>query len=93
MILPSKSEGWPKAIAEGMFFGCIPIATPVSCVPWMLADGSRGILVSEKKFDRSRVDSGQWTVDSESRIKRGKTEKSGQWSMVSGRKICIRLLI
>ncbi|MDT0648872.1 glycosyltransferase family 4 protein [Autumnicola edwardsiae] len=36
LILPSKSEGWPKAVAEAMFFGCIPIATTVSCVPWML---------------------------------------------------------
>lgn len=44
-ILPSKSEGWPKAVAEGMFFGCIPIATPVSCVGWMLDDGTRGILI------------------------------------------------
>ncbi|WP_163514485.1 glycosyltransferase family 4 protein [Gelidibacter japonicus] len=44
-ILPSKSEGWPKAVAEGMFFGCIPIATPVSCVGWMLGDGTRGILI------------------------------------------------
>ncbi|WP_027126484.1 glycosyltransferase [Gelidibacter mesophilus] len=44
-ILPSKSEGWPKAVAEGMFFGCIPIATPVSCVGWMLGEGSRGILI------------------------------------------------
>lgn len=44
-ILPSKSEGWPKAVAEGMFFGCIPIATGVSCVGWMLGDGERGILI------------------------------------------------
>jgi glycosyltransferase involved in cell wall biosynthesis len=44
-ILPSKSEGWPKAVAEGMFFGCVPIATPVSCVAWMLGEGSRGILI------------------------------------------------
>lgn len=44
-ILPSKSEGWPKAVAEGMFFGCVPIATSVSCVAWMLGDGSRGILI------------------------------------------------
>lgn len=44
-ILPSKSEGWPKAVAEGMFFGCVPIATPVSCVTWMLGEGSRGILI------------------------------------------------
>jgi len=44
-ILPSKSEGWPKAVAEGMFFGCIPIATSVSCVGWMLGEGKRGILI------------------------------------------------
>lgn len=44
-ILPSKSEGWPKAVAEGMFFGCIPVATSVSCVAWMLGEGTRGILI------------------------------------------------
>ncbi|TVZ25560.1 glycosyltransferase involved in cell wall biosynthesis [Gillisia sp. Hel_I_86] len=46
LILPSKSEGWPKAVAEAMFFGCIPIATTVSCIPWMLGEGSRGVLIS-----------------------------------------------
>jgi glycosyltransferase involved in cell wall biosynthesis len=35
-FLLSKSEGWPKAVAEAMFWGCIPVATKVSCVPWML---------------------------------------------------------
>lgn len=45
VILPSKSEGWPKAIAEGMFWGCIPVATKVSCVPYMLDYGSRGVLL------------------------------------------------
>jgi len=44
-ILPSKSEGWPKAIAESMFFGAIPIATSISCVPYMLDYGKRGILI------------------------------------------------
>ncbi|MFI1745831.1 glycosyltransferase family 4 protein [Thalassobellus sediminis] len=44
-ILPSKSEGWPKAIAEAMFFGVIPIGTRISCVPNMLGYGDRGILV------------------------------------------------
>ena len=47
LILPSKSEGWPKAVAEAMFFGCIPVATTVSCVPWMLAKGKRGILIPD----------------------------------------------
>jgi glycosyltransferase involved in cell wall biosynthesis len=44
-ILPSKSEGWPKAIAEPMFFGVIPMVTSVSCVPYMLDFGNRGILM------------------------------------------------
>ncbi|MBV7268560.1 glycosyltransferase family 4 protein [Winogradskyella luteola] len=44
-ILPSKSEGWPKAVAEGMFFGAIPIATRISCLDWMLDYGNRGILI------------------------------------------------
>ena len=45
VILPSKSEGWPKAVAEGMFWGCIPIVTPVSCLPFMLSNEERGILL------------------------------------------------
>ena len=46
VLLPSESEGWPKAIAEGMFWGCIPIARFVSCVPFMLDYGKRGVLLS-----------------------------------------------
>ena len=45
VVLPSESEGWPKAVAEGMFFGCLPIATSVSCVPTMLDYGKRGVLL------------------------------------------------
>jgi glycosyltransferase involved in cell wall biosynthesis len=45
VILPSISEGWPKAIAEGMFWGCVPLGTSVSCVPFMLDYGNRGILL------------------------------------------------
>ncbi|XCF07758.1 glycosyltransferase [Tamlana crocina] len=45
LILPSKSEGWPKVIAEAMFFGTIPIATSISCLPDMLGFGNRGILI------------------------------------------------
>lgn len=45
VILPSQSEGWPKVIAEGMFWGCLPLATAVSCVPDMLDNGNRGMLL------------------------------------------------
>jgi glycosyltransferase involved in cell wall biosynthesis len=47
LILASKSEGWPKVVAEAMFWGCLPIATPVSCVSDMLHNGERGIILSE----------------------------------------------
>ena len=48
LILPSKSEGWPKVVAEAMFWGCVPIASPVSCISYMMGNGSRGILLHEK---------------------------------------------
>tara|TARA_R110000850_G_scaffold30630_2_gene84244 strand:- start:93862 stop:94971 length:1110 start_codon:yes stop_codon:yes gene_type:complete len=48
LILPSKSEGFPKVVAEAMFWGCIPFATPVSCVPEMLGEGERGVLLTKE---------------------------------------------
>ena len=46
LILPSQSEGWPKAVAEAMFWGTLPLVTPISCVPWMIDYGQRGQLLS-----------------------------------------------
>lgn len=46
LLFFSKSEGWPKAIAEAMAWGCVPLATSVSCVPMMLDQGNRGVLVN-----------------------------------------------
>jgi glycosyltransferase involved in cell wall biosynthesis len=46
LVLPSKSEGWPKVVAEAMFWGCLPIASTVSCVPNMLDSGNRGIILT-----------------------------------------------
>lgn len=45
VILPSESEGWPKAIAEGMFWRCVPMATNVSCINEMLDFGNRGLIL------------------------------------------------
>lgn len=45
VVLPSESEGWPKAMAEGMFWSCVPLATNVSCVPYMLDYGNRGVIL------------------------------------------------
>ncbi|MBC5841414.1 MAG: glycosyltransferase [Flavobacteriaceae bacterium] len=48
VVLPSNSEGWPKAIAEGMFWGCVPLATNVSCVSTMFNREERGLLLTKK---------------------------------------------
>jgi len=45
LILMSKSEGWPKVVAEAMFWGSVPITSNVSCVNYMIGEGSRGSLV------------------------------------------------
>lgn len=51
LLLSSKSEGWPKVVAEAMFFGVIPIVTKISCVPYMLDFGKRGVLIEPKVQD------------------------------------------
>lgn len=45
LIFLSRMEGWPKVVAESMWWGCVPVTTAVSCVPWMLNYGTRGVLV------------------------------------------------
>ena len=58
VVLPSLSEGWPKVIAEGMFWGCLPIASRVSCVPNMLDNGNRGLLLKfQLEADVAQIDS------------------------------------
>ena len=47
LVFISKSEGWPKVVAESMFWSCLPISTKVSCVPYMLDYGHRGALIND----------------------------------------------
>jgi len=46
LVFMSKSEGWPKVVAEAMFWKCLPISTKVSCIPEMLDNGERGSIVA-----------------------------------------------
>lgn len=48
LLLPSQSEGWPKVVAEAMFWRCLPVATKISCLPFMLDQGKRGLLLNVK---------------------------------------------
>jgi glycosyltransferase involved in cell wall biosynthesis len=55
LILFSKSEGWPKVVAEAMFWGCLPIASSVSCVPNMLDYGKRGIILNDSLVESCKL--------------------------------------
>lgn len=46
LIFISRTEGWPKAVAEAMFWGCVPFTSAVSCVPEMVGrNRERGVLL------------------------------------------------
>ncbi|WP_396146716.1 glycosyltransferase family 4 protein [Flavobacterium sp.] len=55
LILFSKSEGWPKVVAESMFWGCLPIVSSVSCLPNMLDYEKRGIVLKDSFVENNKL--------------------------------------
>ncbi|WP_405605372.1 glycosyltransferase [Polaribacter sp. Asnod1-A03] len=52
LVFVSKSEGWPKVVAEAMFWKCLPISSNVSCVNYMLGNNTRGsVLKANTKIE------------------------------------------
>lgn len=45
IVLPSKSEGFPKVIAEAAAFGCVPIVSNVSAISQYIIHGENGLLL------------------------------------------------
>jgi len=77
IVLPSLSEGWPKVVAEGMFWACLPIASKVSCVPNMMGNGDRGVLLDLKlENDVKKIE----TILNDSDLYQDKAAKAMQWS-------------
>lgn len=50
LVLASRTEGWPKAISEGMAFGLVCIGSNCGLVPEMLGEG-RGVIVPPGDVD------------------------------------------
>lgn len=77
LIFLSDSEGWPKVVAEAMFFGCLPITTPVSCVPEMLGSGERGDLIQKEPSEVLNVINYYFNNPEEYQ---NKSNKAREWS-------------
>jgi glycosyltransferase involved in cell wall biosynthesis len=43
ILLPSRSEGWPKVLSEAMAFGAVPVAAAVSSIPQILSETEAGV--------------------------------------------------
>lgn len=46
VVLPSRTEGWPKVLGEGMAAGAVPIATAVGSIPEVLGRLATGTAVA-----------------------------------------------
>jgi len=77
LVFISKSEGWPKVVAEAMFWSCLPITTAVSCVPYMVDNGNRGALV---KADKEQVVSQIEIYLKDERLYQKQIENAKEWS-------------
>jgi glycosyltransferase involved in cell wall biosynthesis len=51
LLLPSRSEGFPKVVAEALNFGCLPIVTAVGSVAQYIREGENGFLVRDLTAD------------------------------------------
>lgn len=50
-ILPSESEGFPKVIAEGAAYGCLPLVTDISSLSQYINHGENGFLLTRNSPD------------------------------------------
>jgi len=46
LLLPSESEGFPKVVAEGANYGCIPVVSSVSSIPQYVRNNHNGFVIS-----------------------------------------------
>jgi len=50
LLLPSDSEGFPKVVAEGANFGCIPIVSSISSIPFFFSELNAYLWKTDSSF-------------------------------------------
>ncbi len=73
ILLPSRTEGWPKVLSEGMAYGAVPLAGAVSSIPQILQECKTGMSLDPLDEDafaeavRNYIDDpARWSRESES---------------------------
>lgn len=54
LVLPSKSEGFPKVISEAAAYGCIPVVTRISCIDQYIINEQNGFLLENNSVKTIR---------------------------------------
>jgi glycosyltransferase involved in cell wall biosynthesis len=52
LLLPSRTEGWPKVLSEAMAFGVVPLASAVGSIPQYLAGAQTGRAIPAEAVER-----------------------------------------
>lgn len=55
VILPSQSEGFPKVIAEGANYGCVPVVSDVSALGQYIIPAKNGFLLSPARLEQGKL--------------------------------------
>jgi len=55
LILPSKAEGFPKVIAEGANYGCVPVVSDISGIAQYVHHGITGFLLSPDRLKQGAL--------------------------------------
>jgi len=51
LIMPSRSEGWPKVLSEAFAYGVFCIASSVSSIPQIVREGKTGVLLEQQPLE------------------------------------------
>ena len=55
IVLPSLTEGFPKVIAEGANYGCVPVVSDISAIGQYIKKDENGFLISPMRLEKMKL--------------------------------------